>query len=658
MGDPTPGARKRGGGGGPGGRSERTTEVSQMRTFWGLLLAFWRSAQRREAWLLAIVIAAITWFVSKVGIWIAESAGAFESAKASYQTPGNLDPLGRFETAALMLVAMVTVSVLSVATRHFFSQTLHRKWRAWLNEQFTRATLSDKNVILNIQSNPRLDSIDQRQHECLKTLSGNAIGLAVGVLTVVTSTWEVSYKLWHISTPVHQIGFLGAYGSFALTLLIIVPFALLCTWGFTKIGNVMRGINKTFQEAEGSYRGELNTMFRRASQITATAGERVQGKINRNLYREIDTVWHRNNVLQSCFMGLHDFYNMVSFQILASVLTLPAYAQGEIDFQTYVTTAALVGQLTNGFSWLINVTPALAALRADVERVNEYAVEIENVQDAKAYFRRSGVHDFTYVTHATRNGIILRDLELMHEGNPKPFLRMEVDELHFPVGSWTALVGNSGGGKTSLLNTFMGQKDYGRAVVCLPEGRKPFYACQDLRISDTSLKQLVAGSEDEDNYTDAEIAAVLSETGLGSADFLRNMNGKTCNGRTWERALSGGQKKRLFLARLLLHRPKVAFLDEVTSGLDPQGQTEFYALLKRYCPRSTIISSIHNRAMPYFANGQPVYDHVAEIDRGCLTLRRFSAHEELHIAPAIPVFGGGAITTPGKRDLVTDARHD
>ncbi len=380
----------------PSRAQARRTPVGAMRTFWGLTAAYWRSGRNREAWGLALIVGLLTWFIAKVGIWIALAAGAFENAKASYQTPGNLDPWGKFQAAAILLVAMVSLSVVSVAVRHFFSQTLQRKWRAWLNEQFTEATLAEGNTILKIQSNPGLDSIDQRQQECLKTLTGNAIGLAMGVLTVVASAWEVSRELWRISTPINGMAAFGSSASFALTLGVIVPFAMLCTWGFTRIGAVMRDVNKSFMEAEGAFRSELNTMFRRAGQITASAGERVQKKVNRGLYADIDRVWHRNNILQAGFMGLHNFYMTLSFQVVASILALPAYAQGAIDFQTYVTTAALVGQLTNSFSWLIDVTPALAALKADAERIGEYAEEVERAQDTAAYFRATGTHDFRY----------------------------------------------------------------------------------------------------------------------------------------------------------------------------------------------------------------------------------------------------------------------
>lgn len=610
---------------------EPRTPVGRMRSFNGLLTAYWRSTSKREAWTLAIIIAVMSWFISKVGIWMAVAAGEFQNAQATYQNPGNLDPWRTFQAAAVALVAMVSLSVAATAVRHLFSETLHRKWRAWLNEQFTEATLQEGNTILKIQSNPGLDSIDQRQQECLKSLAGNAIGLAMGIMTVATAVWEVSSKLWDISTPIKGMAAFGGGAGFVLTLGVILPFALLCTWGFTRIGTVMRGVNKRFMEAEGAFRSELNTMFRRAGQITASNGEKVQKKVNRTLYTDIDHVWHRNNLLQASFMGLQGFYNMLSFQVIASVLALPAYAQGAIDFQTYVTTSALIGQLTNGFSWLINVTPAIASLKADAERICEYAQEIEHAQDTRAYFRATGVHDFQYSAQPATDGIRIRGMELMHAGRAaRPFL--SAPELHFPAGSWTALVGQSGAGKTSFLNALMRQQDYGRADVSLPEGPRPFYACQTARTPDLTLKQLVAGSQDEDDFEDAEIAAVLVEAGLGKPAFLRALNEKACNGRPWERALSGGQKKRLILAQLLLHRPSTAFLDEVTAGLDPQAQAEFYAALKKACPQTTVISVIHNRAMPVLPDGKPVYDHVAEIDAGRLWLRRFSAGTALQSA--------------------------
>lgn len=610
------------------------TAVGGMQDFWGLIAAYWRSPLWRRAWALGLAVAALSWFISLIGVWVAMAAGSFENAKATYQTPGNMSPFAVFQSAALVLTGVVALSVTMIAFRHLLSQTLQRQWRSWLNAQFTEASLDEGGTLLKLQSIPGLDSIDQRQAESLKTMTGNAIGLAMGILSVIASTWEVSRALWRISTPVRGLEVFGNGASFALTLGGIVPFALLVTWGFTRIGAVMRDVNKDFLEAEGAFRSELNTMVRRAGQITAQSGEAVQKKVNRTLYVEIDNVWHRSNILQAGFMGLQGFYSTLSFQVLASVLALPAYAQGEIGFQTYVTTAALVGQLTTGFSWLIDVTPAIASLKADTERITEYAAAIEKVQDTRAFYQATGVHDFSYHRHPVEDGIVVLGLELMHEGaTSEPFLRAE-GELYFPTGSWTALVGSSGSGKSSFLNALMHQQDYGRAEIYLPLGLRPFYASQAVRTPDTTLKQLVAGSADAADFKDADVAAVLVEAGLDSAPLLRCLNERNFNGRQWERALSGGQKKRLILAGLLLHQPEIAFLDEVTAGLDPQAQSEFYETLKRTCKEMTVISSIHNRAMPYLPSGEPVYDYIAEIDNGVIAVRPYVEGAPLHLSGA------------------------
>ena len=61
----------------------------------------------------------------------------------------------------------------------------------------------------------------------------------------------------------------------------------------------------------------------------------------------------------------------------------------------------------------------------------------------------------------------------------------------------------------------------------------------------------------------------------------------------WDRTLSEGEKQRLSIARLLLHRPDVIALDEATSALHVQGQAELMAVIARELPQATIISVGH-----------------------------------------------------------------
>jgi ABC-2 type transport system ATP-binding protein len=87
---------------------------------------------------------------------------------------------------------------------------------------------------------------------------------------------------------------------------------------------------------------------------------------------------------------------------------------------------------------------------------------------------------------------------------------------------------------------------------------------------------------------------------------------------------STGMKKRVQLARTLLHKPKLLFLDEPTSGLDPEAAGEVSELIKTVAREegTTVFLCTHNLSM-----AEKVCDHVGFLDRGHLVA--FGTREEL-----------------------------
>ena len=78
--------------------------------------------------------------------------------------------------------------------------------------------------------------------------------------------------------------------------------------------------------------------------------------------------------------------------------------------------------------------------------------------------------------------------------------------------------------------------------------------------------------------------------------------------------LSGGEKQRLSIALALVGKPKIAILDELTTGLDPEARRETWALIERMRDRGvTVILVTH-----FMDEAETLCDRLALINRGGL----------------------------------------
>jgi ABC-2 type transport system ATP-binding protein len=87
-------------------------------------------------------------------------------------------------------------------------------------------------------------------------------------------------------------------------------------------------------------------------------------------------------------------------------------------------------------------------------------------------------------------------------------------------------------------------------------------------------------------------------------------------------SLSGGQKQRLALALALINDPQLVFLDEPTTGLDPQSRRQLWELIAGYKARGgTIVLTTH-----YMDEAERLCDRVAIVDHGRI-MREGSPHD-------------------------------
>ncbi|SPX43318.1 ABC transporter ATP-binding protein [Haemophilus influenzae] len=94
-----------------------------------------------------------------------------------------------------------------------------------------------------------------------------------------------------------------------------------------------------------------------------------------------------------------------------------------------------------------------------------------------------------------------------------------------------------------------------------------------------------------DNISHTQAVEILNKVQLGHlAEQLEKEQ-------DWTRILSLGEQQRLAFARLILHKPAVAFLDEATASMDEGLEFSMYQLLQQELPQTTIISVGHRSTL-------------------------------------------------------------
>jgi ABC-2 type transport system ATP-binding protein len=190
-----------------------------------------------------------------------------------------------------------------------------------------------------------------------------------------------------------------------------------------------------------------------------------------------------------------------------------------------------------------------------------------------------------------------------------------VDEISFDVrdGEIFGLIGPNGAGKTTTMECVEGFRTPDRGVISVL-GLDPVrdaYQLQDrigVQLQQAQLQKRIKVWEA------VHLWAALYRRDVADGERLLEQLGLGDKRSAWFMTLSGGQKQRLFIVLALINDPELVFLDELTTGLDPQARRAIWDLIRGIRDRGkTVFLTTH-----LMEEAERLCDRVAVIEHGRL----------------------------------------
>jgi daunorubicin resistance ABC transporter ATP-binding subunit len=188
-------------------------------------------------------------------------------------------------------------------------------------------------------------------------------------------------------------------------------------------------------------------------------------------------------------------------------------------------------------------------------------------------------------------------------------------DLDIPPGEFFGLLGPNGAGKSTTIGML--------TTLIAPTGGRAWTAGHDVVKDPVAVKRRI-GVVTQNNTLDMQLTVQENlefrsrffGLSLGAASkraaALIDAFGLSDRRKAMADQLSGGQARRLMIARALVHQPDVLFLDEPTAGLDPQTRVNLWDILRVLHEQGqTILLTTH-----YMEEAEALCDRIAVVDHG------------------------------------------
>ena len=548
--------------------------MKTLKKFFYLARPFWSGTHGRLQWLMLAVLIGFTLCSITISVWIAAWDKRFYDALAAFDGASMPALIVEYLGYMAMIIGCIVCG-------DWLQKRLIFRWRTHLTEQFQTNWLEGhKHYRLRLTGEP--DNPDQRIAEDIYLLADKSISLFRSFINNIAKFSAFVAVLWTLSgVQTFNIGghSITVYGYLVWVALIYSIFSTVIAH---LVGRKLKNLNIDRQHREADYRAALLRVRDHAEQIAFyNGGEAETGRLKQHYLRIRDN-WRR---LTNCEFRQETFWaTYVRISIFIPILaTLPMYLAKTMTFGDMMQTRTSFARVQDSFGWFTDSYRRLIEWAAVIERLSGFQTALEQAEHKSPVLQP---HQADLPHH--RGKAVLQNLTI-HTQTGTPLLSDISLEAHAP--EWLLLEGKSGIGKSTLLRVLAGLWPYYQGSFSL-EGSCLFFPQRPYLPTDT-LRQTVsypyAACQD-----DHLIQTVLEQVGLNSPrGRLHTLINDLDTPYEWHGILSGGEQQRLSLARALLHKPQILFLDEATNQLDDESALMLMQTLKQHLPDTLVIGISH-----------------------------------------------------------------
>ncbi|MFU2058267.1 ABC transporter ATP-binding protein/permease [Avibacterium volantium] len=467
---------------------------------------------------------------------------------------------------------LATVHVLNVLFTYYISQRFKIQWRTWLNGHYVEKWTANQAYYKTLYSLNQLDNPDQRIQQDIESYINSSLSFATGVISSTVSLIAFTAILWNLSGPMEIAG----YEIPHMMVFLVFIYVLITSVIAFRIGRPLIKLNFANERLNANYRYSLIRLKEYAESIAFYRGEKMEQHL---LFKQFNKII--GNIWQLVYRTLKlSGFNLTVSQlsvIFPFLIQAGRYFSEQIKLGDLMQTAQAFGKVQESLSFYRNSYDDFAAYRAVLDRLTGFHSAINAVnQPSKTQLQDS------------QGEVVFQNLTIKR---PDGKSLIENLNLTFPLGTRVLIQGQSGVGKTTLLRTAAGLWQYSEGTVICPQHSALFLSQKPYLPQGRLIDALYYPAMASEDYDLAAIQQIMQQVNLG------HLTNKLEQEQDWTRVLSLGEQQRLAFARLLLHKPQVAFLDEATASMDEGLEDAMYQLLKSTLPNTTIISVGHRSTL-------------------------------------------------------------